>query len=420
MSRAHIAMVSIPAPGHVNPSLEIIRELVARGHRVTYANDVSMAPVIEATGAEFRPYLSSLPGVNRGESDPGDQPEASWEGDMIDQLALFQKDYESMLPQLRAIYGDDRPDVFLYDIAGGPTRILAEEWGVPIVQLSPTYVAWDGYEQDMEPVLASMRSEPKGIAYRERQQKFLQDNGIVMDPDSFFGRPPRAVVLIAKSMQPNADRVNEDVYTFTGPALPVDRSSDGAWTPPAGAVKVLLVSLGTAFTDRADFYRRCVEAFGDLDGWHVVLQIGTHVDVADLGPVPGNVEVHRWVPQFDILRDADAFLTHAGMGGSSEGMVTGTPMIAAPQAVDQFENADALVAAGVAVRVDSDTVTVDELRDALRIVDAPEVRSRSAELADELRAAGGVATAVDIIEGFLRPAETLSDAMPSVAVHRRM
>jgi macrolide glycosyltransferase len=36
-TRSHIAMFSIAAHGHVNPSLEVIRELVARGHRVTYA-----------------------------------------------------------------------------------------------------------------------------------------------------------------------------------------------------------------------------------------------------------------------------------------------------------------------------------------------------------------------------------------------
>ena len=94
-----------------------------------------------------------------------------------------------------------------------------------------------------------------------------------------------------------------------------------------------------------------------MDGWHVVLQIGKQVQISDLGPLPDNVEIHRWVPQFAILQQADAFVTHAGMGGSSEGLVTGTPMIAVPQAVDQFGNADSLVDAGVAVRVDSATVT---------------------------------------------------------------
>ncbi len=32
---ANIAMVGIPIVSHVQPSLEIIRELVTRGHRVT-------------------------------------------------------------------------------------------------------------------------------------------------------------------------------------------------------------------------------------------------------------------------------------------------------------------------------------------------------------------------------------------------
>lgn len=389
-------MVSIPAPGHVNPSLEVIRELVARGHRVTYANDPSMGDVIAATGAELKPYRSTLPKTNIEGADQSSEAEKSWEGDAIDQLTLFQDDYESMLPQLRALYEDDKPDLFLYDIAGGPARILAHQWNIPLLQLSPTYVAWEGYEDDIRPMMDEMRRDPRGAAYFERQRKFLDDNGITMDASEFFGRPPRAVVLIAKSMQPHSDRVNEDVYTFVGPALPIRRTTANWVSPPDK--KLLLISLGSAFTANADFYRRCLDAFGSLPDWHVVLQIGRHVSTDDLGELPDNVETHPWVPQFDILRKADAFLTHAGMGGASEGMFTGTPMIAAPQAVDQFENADALVTAGVAVRVDSATVTAGELRQALQTISEPQLRRRSAELAQELEAAGGAARAADIAE----------------------
>ena len=34
----HITMVGVTAPSHVYPGLPVIRELVARGHRVTYAS----------------------------------------------------------------------------------------------------------------------------------------------------------------------------------------------------------------------------------------------------------------------------------------------------------------------------------------------------------------------------------------------
>jgi MGT family glycosyltransferase len=383
---AHIAMVSIPAPGHVNPGLEIIRELVARGHHVTYANDPAWAETVREVGAELVPYGSTLP-FHR---------EESWDGDPIDALRLFLDDAIAMLPQLRAAYEDDRPDLFLYDIAGGPARILGAQWGIPTVQLSPTYVAWEGYEDDMRAMTDEWKADPRGADYYRTLADWLAENGMPAD-ESWMGRPERGLVLIPRALQPNADRV-ATVFTFVGPCL-APRPAQGEWVRPADAEQVLLVSLGSAYTDHPDFYRRCIAAFGDLPGWHVVLQIGARVDPAVLGDLPASVEVHSWVPQLAILEQADAFLTHAGMGGSSEGLWTGTPMIAAPQAVDQFANADALVAAGVARRVESETVTVAELRKALsELTGSREVAARSAEIRRELREEGGTAHAVRLIE----------------------
>jgi MGT family glycosyltransferase len=388
---AHIAMVSIPAPGHVNPSLEIIRELVNRRHRVTYANDAAWAETVRGVGAELVPYESTLP-FHR---------EESWDGDAIAALRLFLDDAIAMLPQLRAAYENDRPDLFLYDIAGGPAWILATQWGIPSIQLSPTYVAWEGYEDDMRAMTEEWKADPRGADYYRTLLDWLTANGMPAD-ETWMGRPDRGLVLIPRALQPNADRV-ESRFTFVVPCL-APRPEQGEWTRPADAEKVLLVSLGSAFTDHPDFYRRCIGAFGDLPGWHVVLQIGKYVDPVVLGDVPTSVEVHSWVPQLAILQQADAFLTHAGMGGSSEGLWTGTPMIAAPQAVDQFGNADALVAAGVARRIDSDTVTVDELRAALlELTGSAEVAARSAEIRRELREEGGTAHAATLVEQELQP-----------------
>jgi MGT family glycosyltransferase len=372
---SHIAMVSIPAHGHVNPSLEVIRALVARGHRVTYANDPSFGEVIRGTGAELKPYVSALPG-----------PDETWSDDPIDQLTLFLDDAIAMLPQLEQAYAADRPDLFLYDIAGAPARLLGWRWGIPAVQLSPSIVAWDGYEQEMAPVVEAMRADPRGAAYYRRFTEWLAANGSpVTGSMAFQGRPDRCVALIPRAMQPNVDRVDESVYSFAGPVLG-DRAEQGGWARPASADRVLLVSLGSAFTDHLDFYRRCVTAFGDLPGWHTVLQVGRHVDPADLGAVPSTVEVRRWVPQVAILREADAFLTHAGMGGSAEGLSCGTPMLVAPQAADQFGNADRLVELGVARRVDTATSTAADLRDALTgLTSDPEVRRRLAAIQAEMR-----------------------------------
>lgn len=384
----HIAMVSIPAPRHVNPSLEVIRELVARGHRVTYANDPSYRDIVTATGAELVPCPSLLP--------HGDQ---TWPEDTVAQLDLFLRDNIAMTPRLRAFYDRDRPELFLYDIAGAPARVLAANWRLPSIQLSPAYVAWRGYEQDMAPVIDALAATPEGADYFRRCEQWLAGEGVRDTTHAdFVGRPERCLALIPRALQPHADRVDEDVYTFIGPCF-AEGARQSEWRRPEGAAKVLLISLGSTFTDQPAFYRDCLAAYGDLPGWHVVLQIGRHVDPADLGPVPANTSLHRWVPQLDILRRADAFLTHAGMGGAAEGLSCGLPMIAVPQAVDQFSNADRLVELGVARRLDTAQATPAALRQALLdLTGDPEVARRGADLRAQLREAGGTKRAADLIE----------------------
>ncbi|MTE21522.1 macrolide-inactivating glycosyltransferase [Streptomyces sp. TRM43335] len=394
---AHIAMFSIAAAGHVNPSLEVIRELVRRGHRVTYAIPPSYAEKIATTGAEPKTYTSTLP--------TDDDPDA-WGTELIDNVEPFLDDAIQALPQLAKAYEGDEPDLVLADITSYPARVLAHRWGVPHVQLSPNLVAWEGYEEEVaEPMYAELKRDPRGIAYHERFERWLAENGVRADPDRFVGRPDRCLVLIPRVLQPNADRVNEDVYTFVG-ACQGDRADEGEWKRPAGAEKVLLVSLGSAFTKEPAFYRECVAAFGDLPGWHVVLQIGKHVDPSELDPdgrgLPDGVEVHSWVPQLAILKQADAFVTHAGAGGSQEGLACGVPMVAVPQAVDQFGNAEILQSLGVARHLPKEEATAAALRAAVtELVDDPAVAERLRAIRAEMAAEGGTRRAADLIEAEL-------------------
>ncbi|QES44489.1 glycosyl transferase [Streptomyces venezuelae] len=391
---AHIAMFSIAAHGHVNPSLEVIRELVARGHRVTYAIPHAFVEKVAETGAEPRPYTTTLPS-------PDADPEA-WGTELIDNIEPFLTDAITVLPELARAYDGDEPDLVLHDITSYPARVLARRWGVPEISLSPNLVAWEGYEEEVaEPMYAELKKTERGQAYYARFHAWLAENGITQHPDPFVGRPPRSLVLIPKALQPHADRVDESVHTFVG-ACQGDRAAQGEWERPADAEKVLLVSLGSAFTKQPGFYRACAEAFGGLPGWHVVLQVGRHVDPAELGELPGNVEVHPWVPQLAILQKADAFITHAGAGGSQEGLATATPMVAVPQAVDQFGNADMLQALGVARHLPMEEATAETLREAvLALVDDPEVARRLGEIRGMMAAEGGTKQAADLIEAEL-------------------
>lgn len=386
--RSHIAMIGIPIVSHVLPGLGIVRELVARGHRVTYANDPFVADRIEATGSELVPCTSVLPVADN-----------NWPTDPVAAMDLFLDEAMQALPQLHAAYDDDPADLYLYDIGAYAARALAESQGRPLMQLSPSFVAWEGYEEE---VAAHLRGLPGAPAHRERFARWLAGCGAAtLDVDAFSGPPSRALALIPEAMQPSADRVDTGTVTFVGPCF--DAQADtGRWTRPEDAENVLLISLGSAYTHRPEFYRQCLAAYGNLPGWHVVLQIGRHTDPRELGDIPPNVEVHSWVPQRAILEQADAFVTHAGMGGCGDGLLAGVPMIAVPQGAEQFMNADRLVELGVARRVDTPDATPQTLRAALdALVNDPETARRSARLRAAARSEGGTPRAVGLIEDMV-------------------
>ncbi|MEU4650601.1 hypothetical protein [Nocardia fluminea] len=73
-----------------------------------------------------------------------------------------------------------------------------------MIQLSPAFVAWKGYEHE---VAAPLRQLPGADAYQARFARWLADCGAVTtDVDGFSGLPNCALALIPRAMQPHADR----------------------------------------------------------------------------------------------------------------------------------------------------------------------------------------------------------------------
>ncbi|MDL5155967.1 glycosyltransferase [Actinomycetospora sp. Odt1-22] len=375
----HIVMVGAGAHGHINPNLPVIAELVARGHRVRYAVSGPFAELVASSGATPLLHTSVLPDETRDEA---------WPEDPVVGMQLFLDEGRHVTPQLEAALENDRPDVFLADIGGYAARVLGRRWGVPCVQLSPAMVAWEGFEHATG--MAGLLETPEGAAFRADFADWLAAEGVDLAPETFMGIPDSSIVLIPRQLQPHADKVDPDRYTFVGPCLDA-REHQGDWDDDVD----VLVSLGSAYTADPAFWRTVAEAFA---GRRTVLAIGRRIDPADLGELPDGVTAHAWIPQLAVLRRTSLFVTHAGMGGCSEGLATATPMIAIPQAVDQFGNAEMLEAAGIGVTVDRAAVTVEALRGAAATLDTDAVRTRSRAAADELAAAGGARRAADLVE----------------------
>ncbi|XP_068973144.1 UDP-glucosyltransferase 2-like [Bombus flavifrons] len=80
-----------------------------------------------------------------------------------------------------------------------------------------------------------------------------------------------------------------------------------------------------------------------------------------------NVLIEKWLPQYDILNhpNVKCYFGHGGLLGLSEGVQSGVPMVLMPFFGDQYQNAIAAQARGVALMVDFVTLNEQTLKHTL-------------------------------------------------------
>eukprot|EP01012_Entosiphon_sulcatum_P017481 TRINITY_DN22252_c0_g1_i2.p1 TRINITY_DN22252_c0_g1~~TRINITY_DN22252_c0_g1_i2.p1 ORF type:complete len:512 (-),score=72.32 TRINITY_DN22252_c0_g1_i2:588-1904(-) len=114
------------------------------------------------------------------------------------------------------------------------------------------------------------------------------------------------------------------------------------------------------------------------------------------------VRLELWVPQRIVVSHKNLRLvgTHCGFGSLSEALFSGKPVLAYPFHWDQLSNAARAVAIGAAIRINphttSDAGLIEEA--ALQLLKNASFSDRAQAIARVMRAAGGVARAVEIIE----------------------
>jgi MGT family glycosyltransferase len=148
-----------------------------------------------------------------------------------------------------------------------------------------------------------------------------------------MGRSGLNIVYTSRCMQPCGETF-DDRFRFIGPSFSVRaEGGDFDWTAVNNPV-LIYISLGTLFNGDAGFYRKCLEAFRDVD-CQAILSVGGNVAPEALGAPPPNVIVRSHVPQIEVLRRATVFITHGGMNSVSESLSCGVPMVLVPQMSEQ-------------------------------------------------------------------------------------
>lgn len=389
----HFAFVSDPAAGHINPTLPLVRELVSRGHRVSYGTSPRFGPAVEAAGAAIVPLPC--------DEAPRPATSAVSSEDMVVMLENILRDTGECFPVLDEQFEKDPPDAVCFDVVSFAGRVLAEKINKGRVALIPTFAGNEKFPVATLFVAKSFdAANPRLRELDQQMRQFAAGHNVTINPNPLKERlAPLNIVFVPKVFQLAAETF-DDGFHFVGPSV---RSWEdtGGWRPPGDGRPVLYISLGTALNDRPEFFRMCLDAFAD-SAWHVVIALGDRVTGEDLGAVPENFDVRPYFPQQSLLPHADVFVSHLGMGSTMDALYFGVPLVGMPLMPESHVVARRVEELGLGVSVDHRTLTAEGLVTAVtRVAKDPVMRANMEKMSQRTQQAGGAVAAADAIETYL-------------------
>lgn len=321
-----IAFFCIPAHGHTNPTLGVVRELLARGHTVRYYSYEPMRAKIEKTGAEFiacdsydaQQRLSPRDGARIG-------------SDIAFSVRVLVDTTLALDEGICAALARWQPDVIVADSMAVWGKLAARKLGVPFVSSTTTF-AFNRYSAKIMPqtggglfrmlrAMPEINTQLRRLRKRGYRVKSMLDL-IQNDNDT------DTLVYTSPEFQPCAETFSSK-YAFVGPSIrPAEETVEKARD------RLIYFSMGTVNNDLLPLYRAAIDAFADAP-YQLILSVGDQVAPDAFGALPPHISVFPRVDQIAVLQKADVFFTHCGMNSASEGLFFGVPLALLPQTDEQ-------------------------------------------------------------------------------------
>ena len=323
---ADILMINLPFAGHTNPTLPLTEALVKRGHEVTYVNAEEYRAKIERTGAKFVPYEN--------------YPEKPTEQQK--KTLCFRAAFDT------AMNLEQKFDLLIYEMFFYPGIKIAENLGIPCVRQF-SQPAWNERTYANSTWLLKLSSFLADIQVMGKKNKqYMGLSNKSLSEAIINDRPQLNIVYVPQIFQAYRESFGED-YIFT---VPTSEGVAVSQNIPYEEMKppIVYISLGSIISNKG-FCKMCIRAFGGKD-MSVILNTG-RIRPETLGKIPENIYAYSFVPQLEVLRHADVFLTHCGMNSVNEAMTHEVPMVIMPFMNDQLANAKRIVELGIGKRVRS-------------------------------------------------------------------
>ncbi len=372
---ANFAIVTPPVLGHVHPMGALGRELIARGHRVTCFHMADLEDAVRREGIEF---------VAIGASDhpAGSLPVSLARLAQLHGLAALRFTIDAVAKTTAMVLRDapapiERAgvDALIVDQMEPAGGAIAEHLGRPFVtvcnalaintdvDVPPPFTAWP-YRDD---ALARLRNRVGYAVSRwvtspvaRRVDAWRSDHGLprLASPDDSFSRLAQICQMPER-------------FDFPRRALPPNFHYVGPLRRPRPSV--------------VDF------PWHRLDGRPLVY--------ASLGTLQNVVS---YAPQWELLAQASATITHAGLNTVLDSLAHGVPVVAIPITYEQPAIAQRVVRAGCGEAIAFQALSAARVRQALEWLLGDACARESARgMRDDIARSGGVARAADLAESAL-------------------
>jgi len=399
MSKA--LFVNMLGHGHVNPTIGIVRELINRGEDVTYIAGEEFRDKIEKTGAKFIGHKNLF--------DLSSLITSSLNLETNEKLLNALNTFKEIIEEIFKL--DEKFDYIIYDssfVLGGEVgRVL----NIPTISSSSIFAINEKIikslldlpiSQEFKLKMEGAKPKIKEILSSHNYVEFvneLQEKYNIKFP-SMVDRSGKKgmlnIVYTSKYFQPYSESFDES-YKFIGSSVIDRKESIDFDLSNDEDKKVIYISLGTIFNNSIEFYECCFKAFCNMNV-KVIMSVGRKIDISMFKNIPSNFIVRNYVPQLEVLKYADVFITHGGMNSTNEGLYFNIPLILIPQSVDQPFVANRVAELGAGIVIEKNRITPEALNKCVaEILSDDNFRLNSEKIGESLREAGGYKVGVDEI-----------------------
>ncbi|MBV8968956.1 MAG: glycosyltransferase, partial [Verrucomicrobia bacterium] len=415
-----IAFVAFSAPGHLNPTAALARQLQSRNHEVLVISLPDAEPYVRAAGLAFLPYCEAAFSAGGSGNEIRRQLSVLQGEDWLRLMIEAQGQMmQAVLSSLPAALGTARAEAVVLDTSQFYVELIPMSLGLPYVHVSHAlYFDYSGYTPlciygwPHETIPAALARNRNGVADFTRKLKranaavraYAERAGLEIDWDD----PGSTLSPLASITQvPRA-------FDFESSHWPSQFHHTGPFHDGKGREKVdfpwerltgeplIYASMGTVVNGQVDAFRAIVAALAKHKDLQLVLSVGDRVEPDQIGPAPNNAIVVKRAPQLELLKQSSVCITHAGLNTVLESLTQGVPQVAIPVSFDQPGVAARIADKKTGLVTSLDKLTAERLSTLLsEVTSNPIYRANARKLQEAIASANGLSVAADLIEGSL-------------------